>query len=94
MAKYRRKPVVCEVVEAIQWFPGKEIEGLNTDSPETAETRPLGQPLAWIHTLEGTLEVSPGDWIITGINGERYPLKNDIFRVVYELVEETNPSLI
>ena len=32
-----------------------------------------------IHTLEGDMKASPGDWIITGVNGEKYPCKPDIF---------------
>jgi hypothetical protein len=38
-----------------------------------------------IHTLEGTMRANPGDWVITGIKGERYPCKDDIFRATYEL---------
>jgi len=40
----------------------------------------------WIDTLEGCHIVCPGDWIITGIKGERYPCKPDIFDATYELV--------
>jgi len=42
-----------------------------------------------IHTLEGDLKADVGDYIITGINGEKYPCKPDIFEKTYELVEET-----
>ena len=38
----------------------------------------------WIDTLEGGHTVCPGDWIITGISGERYPCKPDIFAKTYE----------
>ena len=41
-----------------------------------------------IRTLEGTMRASVGDWIITGVNGERYPCKPDIFEKTYEPVEE------
>ena len=41
----------------------------------------------WIDTLEGGHRVCPGDWIITGIKGERYPCKPDIFEATYEPVE-------
>lgn len=37
-----------------------------------------------IHTLEGPLKASPGDWIITGIRGEEYPCKPDVFDKTYE----------
>ena len=42
----------------------------------------------WIDTLEGGHIVCPGDWIITGIKGERYPCKADIFEATYEEVVE------
>ena len=38
----------------------------------------------WIDTLEGGHIVCPGDWIITGIEGEYYPCKPDIFYKTYE----------
>jgi len=40
-----------------------------------------------IHTLEGIMVAQPGDWIITGVKGERYPCKPDIFAATYELVD-------
>lgn len=36
-----------------------------------------------IDTLEGKMTASPGDWIITGVNGEQYPCKPDIFNKTY-----------
>jgi len=40
----------------------------------------------WIDTLEGGHKVCPGDWIITGVKGEMYPCKPDIFAATYEAV--------
>jgi hypothetical protein len=40
-----------------------------------------------IKTLEGVMTVCPGDWIVTGVNGERYPVKPDIFEKTYEKTE-------
>ena len=37
-----------------------------------------------IETLEGTMHASVGDYIITGVNGEQYPCKPDIFAKTYE----------
>jgi len=81
MAKFRKKPVV---IEATQWFK-------HGDHPEVR--RPLcpdpeQQKLGAIITLEGPHIVSPGDWIITGIKGEFYPCKPDIFEATYDLVED------
>ena len=39
-----------------------------------------------IKTLEGRIIANKGDFIITGINGERYPCKPDIFYKTYEKV--------
>lgn len=40
-----------------------------------------------IETLEGVMRVQVGDWVITGVNGERYPCKPDIFEKTYEVFE-------
>lgn len=40
----------------------------------------------WIDTLEQGHRVCPGDWIITGVKGEHYPVKDEIFRLTYEPV--------
>jgi len=79
--KFRKKPVVIEAVQyrretarAVLEFMGAESDG-----------RPFDET---IETLEGTLHVSPGDWIIKGVKGEFYPCKPDIFEATYEPVEE------
>ena len=41
-----------------------------------------------IPTLEGTMHADPGDWIITGVKGEQYPCKPDIFAKTYEPAED------
>lgn len=45
------------------------------------------KPKYIIDTLEGTHDVTDGDWIITGVKGEKYPCKPDIFEMTYEKVE-------
>tara|TARA_B100001964_G_C14218916_1_gene594266 strand:- start:1744 stop:2082 length:339 start_codon:yes stop_codon:yes gene_type:complete len=42
----------------------------------------------WIDTFEGGHIVCPEDWVITGIKGEHYPCKPDIFKKTYEKVKE------
>lgn len=76
MAKFRKKPVV---IEAEQWFPGRLIEGV-VNHPE--------EDFAEVATLEGQMRCSSGDWIITGVKGEKYPCKDEIFRMTYDPVEE------
>lgn len=42
-----------------------------------------------IITLEGTMTGEVGDWLITGVNGEQYPCKDDVFQKTYDPVEDT-----
>ncbi len=41
----------------------------------------------WIDATEGGHVVCRGDWIITGVRGEYYPVKDDIFKLTYEPVD-------
>ena len=76
MAKYRKKPIV---IEAEQWDIDKDIEGVTYINLNN-------QQMGVIQTLEGHMIVSLGDWIITGIKGEKYPVKDEIFKITYEKV--------
>jgi len=40
-----------------------------------------------IRTLEGDMLADVGDYIITGIDGEQYPCKPDIFMKTYRKVD-------
>ena len=42
----------------------------------------------YIETLEGVMHASPGDWFITGGNGDKFACKPDIFEKTYEPVSE------
>lgn len=41
----------------------------------------------YIKTLEGTMKADKGDYVITGVKGERYPCKPDVFKQTYEEVQ-------
>lgn len=43
-----------------------------------------------IHTLEGDIKAEVGDYIITGVQGEQYPCKANIFEQTYEKVGDNN----
>lgn len=86
MIKYRKKPVV---IEATQWLGN--FESIKTMFPVNNAVKPttldyINEELV-IHTLEGDMKASKGDWIIKGIHGELYPCKPDIFEKTYEIVE-------
>ncbi|WP_394860127.1 hypothetical protein [Staphylococcus epidermidis] len=42
----------------------------------------------FIDTLEGRMKAEKGDWIITGVNGEKYPVKPEIFEQTYEVLPD------
>ena len=75
-------------VEAEQFWPDKLPWPEGVDSFLLAN----GNPSYMISTLEGNHIVSPGDWIITGVRGEKYPCKPDIFEETYEEYEEYGDS--
>jgi hypothetical protein len=78
--KYRKKPVV---IEAVQWFRMGDHPAVLED-----DRSPTGFAIV---TPENTVikhEVTPGDWIITGVKGEVYPCKPDVFAATYEPASE------
>lgn len=80
MAKYRKKPIV---VEAEQFWPNEKPW---PDGVYKHPYREEGSTGYRINTLEGHHDVTPGDWIIIGVEGERYPCKPVIFLKTYEEV--------
>lgn len=94
MGKFRKKPVV---IEAEQFNP-KVAGGTRNGFEATVRTGEIFMdyevyadergPFLLIPTLEGNMRADPGDWIITGVKGERYPCKDDIFQATYDAVDD------
>ena len=40
-----------------------------------------------VETLEGIMNGKQGDWLMIGINGEMYPIDQDIFNLTYDLIK-------
>ena len=59
-------------------------------SNEIILSRNVNETYCYIKTLEGTMKVEYGDYIIMGVNGEIYPCKPDIFEKTYEKVDEND----
>ena len=92
--KYRKKPVVIEAMrfdtssysamtEVARWCGGLICSEAKSDWTDAAY---------WldIPTLEGVMKVSPGDYIIRGVQGEFYPCKPNIFEDTYEVVDHAS----
>jgi hypothetical protein len=85
MPRFRKKPVI---IYAQRGFTDEHVEGVQYKIvPDPLGPGP-GARVAYIHTLEGDMRVSEGDWIITGVRGEQYPCKDGIFQQTYELVPD------
>jgi len=90
--KYKKKPIIIDAVQ----FNGLNLEEIKEfvgdklvyDIIDIAWQVGKGRPhiLMKIKTLEGDMNVSEKDYIISGINGEFYPCKPDIFYKTYEEV--------
>lgn len=96
MPKFRKKPVVIEAITFDEF-----VEIGRRANPENAREhggyawhfRYGGHPITHendncylIPTLEGTMRFERGDMLITGVAGEIYPCKPDIFAATYERV--------
>ncbi|PWE56779.1 hypothetical protein DEM27_10475 [Metarhizobium album] len=84
MAHFRKKPIVIEAYQfripsdpRPPWF----AQALN-DGRVWYQGGP--DPYFTIKTLEGEMRASLNDWIIRGVKGELYPIKDEIFRETYE----------
>lgn len=89
--KFRKKPVVVEAVQFTNLMASSNQdlpEGVVCNSVTYSDysTKQVERYGYVIRTLEGNMAVSVGDWIITGVQGEKYPCKPDIFEATYEAV--------
>jgi hypothetical protein len=92
--KWRKKPVVISAVQYRSDSPA-EIDGVTTayKNVYNGTISPIDRrepfegdwvPIAAIKTMEGWHEVADGDWVITGVSGEKYPCKPKEFALTYE----------
>ncbi len=93
--KYRKKPVVIEAITFNELVEYGRNNGANIVNGMPWSFNYNGHPITHendecylIPTLEGTMRFAPQDMLITGVNGEIYPCKPDIFAKTYELVED------
>ena len=89
MPRFRKKPVEIEAIRfEIGWTDEHDLLRFGgEDNPFNYGAGP-GDLLSWVEidTLEGTMKVADGDYIIKGVKGEFYPCKPDIFEATYESV--------
>lgn len=84
MNKYRKLPVEIEAMQYEDTF--SFVLMLNEWVGSVTDPIFVVPGECHIRTLEGVMNVSVGDYIIKGVNGEFYPCKPDIFNKTYEKV--------
>jgi len=86
--KYTKKLVPIEISEPwlkIGDHPDVEqYDYFRCDTVSCARCEQLMAQHGWVKTFEGGYIVCPGDRIVTGVQGEKYPIKPDIFELTYE----------
>jgi len=94
MAKYRKKPIIIEAITFDELIEYGRAHGANIVNGMPWSFAYQGHPITHendndylIPTLEGTMHFNRGDVLITGVKGEIYPCKKDIFEATYEAVE-------
>lgn len=89
--KYRKKPVVIEAITFDELVEHGKVVGGNIVNGMPWSFDYNGHPITHenddcylIPTLEGTMRFNRGEMLITGVQGEIYPCKPDIFEATYE----------
>lgn len=94
--RFRKKPVEIEAIqytgdnlEQVLEFTGKHPSWGNwfRSFEDYSNHVKNNDNIFKIITLEGTMEATPGYWIIRGVNGEHYPCHPEIFEKTYERVD-------
>lgn len=79
-----QRPQVVREGAVVRYYRNPVVAGGRLCEHEACRRRM--EDHGWIDTLEGGHIVCPGDWVITGVKGERYPCKPDVFAATYEAV--------
>lgn len=85
MPLFRKKPVLVEARQTGQGYD-EDLAIMKWCGGHFPHELYEGEMLFYIETLEGTMNVTSGDWVIKGVEGEFYPCKPDIFSQTYEKV--------
>lgn len=79
--------------DLLEQFNDVPIDEIYNNAPRKYRKKPLvveayvATEEEYIETLEGTMKANVGDYVITGIKGEKYPCKPDVFHGTYEEVK-------
>ena len=89
--KARKKPIVLECTQWFKMGDHPKVVPFTSSYERTGNCKHCGKTIeyhGWVKTLEGGHIVCPSDIIMTGTQGENWPVKENIFKETYEIVEE------
>lgn len=90
--KYVKKPIIVEAVQVVDGnreTVHKIYELGIGDKLSGVSVSPIDNSIEFfVETLEGRMKGHQGDWIVKGIQGEFYIVKDGIFKETYEKFEE------
>lgn len=91
MTKYKKKPIIIEAITFDELVEYGRNNGGNIVNGMPWSFNYMNLPISHendgcylIPTLEGTMKFTKEDMLITGVKGEIYPCKKDIFYLTYE----------
>ena len=95
LQKFRKKPIIVEAVqftgseenaEELAFWIAEHWEELETDWDNDIE----GDEVFIITKPDGTEMFCPENgWLVKGIDGSIYPVKDETFKKVYELIDDS-----
>jgi hypothetical protein len=90
MARYRSRPAE---IEADQWFPGKDVRGVEFgyEAIDPTDLHPTYRLRAYVTTIHGQRSyLDPGDWVADEGDGVHfYPIKPDKFEKRWDPIRES-----
>lgn len=102
--KCRKKPVIVEAFKfdgdlmnshGKYYIPEWAVEAHKSGILHFGVDHQHGLPYElFVETLEGTMKVDVGDYVIKGVKGELYPCKPDIFDETYDIFSEISSTEI
>lgn len=102
MPMFRKKPVVIEArqfiaengaaMDVYRWIENNtqgSFDPMASEIPASGVSIDPATGFMLIATLEGVMQVKDRDYVIRGVQGEFYPIKESIFLETYEAVDAT-----
>jgi len=82
----KKKPFVQKAIQYTRELTDEELRRWTDNKAFISHLDREDEPCVMILTLEGAMKAYYGDWIIEGVNGEFYPIKESIMYKTYDFL--------